>query len=59
MALTKEAIIEIQESAKWNHKKQVRLQEEAAKQKDAIEKAVQASRVKPEVKAEIAQKKSK
>ena len=60
MSLTKEAIIEIQTSAKFNYFKQVRMQEEAAKQKQAIEEALEASRKpKAEVKEEVAPKKGK
>lgn len=64
MALTKEAIIEIQEAAKWNFHKQVRLQEEAKQQKEAIEKAIEAARATKTVKPvaevdEVAPKKGK
>ena len=57
MALTKQAIIEIQEAAKYNHLRNERLRKEDAESKVAIAKAVDASRAKP--KAEVADKKGK
>jgi len=59
MALTKEAIIEIQASAKYNHQRQVRLAEENRKQAEAVEAALEAHRAKASVKEEVAPKKGK
>ena len=59
MALTKEAIIEIQTSAKYNHQRQVRLAEENRKQAEAVEAALEAHRAKASVKEEVAPKKGK
>ena len=59
MSLTKEAIIEIQTSAKYNHQRQVRLAEENRKQAEAVEAALEAHRAKASVKEEVAPKKGK
>ena len=59
MALTKEAIIEIQTSAKYNHQRQVRLAEENRKQAEAVEAALEAHRAKAGAKEEVAPKKGK
>jgi len=60
MSLTKEAIIEIQTSAKFNHERQVRLAQDKRDQAEAVEKALIASR-KPQavVTEEVAIKKGK
>lgn len=61
MPLSKKAIIEIQEAAKWNFKKRVREAEEKKAQEEAIKKAVEESNApKPAKKKKIvAEKESK